>query len=186
MMMYCLDHNALLLYKKGAEAMAGRTEADDRANALAVLSGLAEPSLYSSISEVLRTSENASPYMEKYVLDAMCEMGHIDEAVERMKKRYREMVEYDYSTLWEYWNTDGTLNHAWSGGPLITMSKYIAGIRPLDTAYRRTAIRPHMGSLRYIKCTVPTVRGNIELDIRKNNGRLEMKLNVPENTDVEL
>ena len=42
------------------------------------------------------------------------------------------------------------------------------------------------GSLRHIKCTVPTVRGNIELDIRKNNGRLDMKLNVPENTDVEL
>ena len=115
---------------------------DDRANALAVLAGLAVKEQYPGILKILQTIENASPYMEKYVLDALCEMGYIMEATQRMKKRYREMVEYDYSMLWEYWDKGGTLNHAWSGGPLITMSKYIAGIKPLDTT-SSTITKPH-------------------------------------------
>ena len=159
---------------------------DDRANALAVLSGLASQEHYFSISEILQASENASPYMEKYVLDALCDMGYIDEAVQRMKRRYREMVEYDYSTLWEYWNKDGTLNHAWSGGPLITMSKYIAGIKPLDTAYKTFEIRPHMGGLNFIKCTVPSARGNIVLEICKTDGHINMEVTIPPCTQAEI
>ena len=159
---------------------------DDRANALAVLSGLAEKEHYHGILKILQTSENASPYMEKYVLDALCEMGYIDEAAKRMKKRYKEMVEYDYSTLWEYWDKGGTLNHAWSGGPLITMSKYIAGIRPLDTAYQVFEIKPHMGSLNFIKCTVPSVKGDIALEISKTDGQIEMCVTIPSCTRAEI
>ena len=123
--------------------------------------------------------------MEKYVLDALCEMGHINEAVARMKKRYKEMVEFDYSTLWEYWNKAGTLNHAWSGGPLITMSKYIAGIRPLDMAYRRFEIKPHLGGLKHIKCTVPSAAGDIALEIDAG-ATIEMRVRIPENTAAEV
>lgn len=159
---------------------------DDRANALAVLSELADREKYSDILKVLKSTENASPYMEKYVLDAMCEMGYIDEAIARMKKRYKEMVDFDYSTLWEYWNKDGTLNHAWSGGPLITMSKYIAGIKPLDTAYKTFEIKPNMGKLNYIKCTVPSVKGDIGLEIRKTDGHIKMSVTIPESTTAEV
>lgn len=159
---------------------------DDRANALAVLSGLADKNQYDGILKVLQTSENASPYMEKYVLDALCEMGYVDEAVSRMKKRYREMVEYDYSTLWEYWDKGGTLNHAWSGGPLITMSKYIAGIKPLDTAYKTFEIKPRMGELNFINCTVPSIKGNIVLEIKKADGHINMSVTIPKSTTAEV
>lgn len=159
---------------------------DDRANALAVLSGLADESQYSEILQVLKTTENSSPYMEKYVLDALCKMGHTSEAVERIRRRYREMVDYDYSTLWEYWNKDGTLNHAWSGGPLITMSKYIAGIRPTDTAYKTFEIKPCMGGLMHVKCTVPSVRGMISLDIERTEESVKMSVLIPENTTAQI
>ena len=159
---------------------------DDRANALAVLSGLADEKQYNSILKVLQSTENASPYMEKYVLDALCRMGYVDETLKRMKKRYKEMTEYEYSTLWEYWNTDGTRNHAWSGGPLITMSKYIAGIRPIDSAYSRFEIKPHMGELSFIKCTVPSIKGDIALTIKQLDGRVNMSVTIPENTIAEV
>lgn len=159
---------------------------DDRANTLAVLSGLADREQYSGILKILQTSENASPYMEKYVLDALCEMGYVEEAAQRMKKRYREMVDYDYSTLWEYWDRGGTLNHAWSGGPLITMSKYIAGIRPLDTAYKVFEIKPRMGDLNFIKCTVPSIKGDIVLDIRKTDRHVNMSVIIPAHTQAEV
>lgn len=155
---------------------------DDRTNALAVLSGLADKSKYEKILEVLQQTENSSPYMEKYVLDALCEMGYIDAALERMKKRYREMVDYPYSTLWEYWNTNGTRNHAWSGGPLITMSKYIAGIRPISAGYEMFEIKPHIGNLNYLKCIVPSIKGNISLIMNKNAQGISIQVTIPENT----
>ena len=155
---------------------------DDRANALAVLSGLANKANYKGITRVLSNTENASPYMEKYVLDALCEMGEVEKAVERMIKRYRQMVEYDCSTLWEYWSMEGTFNHAWSGGPLITMSKYIAGIRPTDTAYKEFEIKPRLCGLSYIKCRVPSARGKISLDLHRFDGNVEMTVTVPENS----
>lgn len=177
-------------YFKG-ESYYNKTEngrPDDRANALAVISGLASADKYEGIARVLCSTENSSPYMEKYVLDALCEMGYYREAVERMKRRYKEMVEYDYSTLWEYWNQDGTLNHAWSGGPLVTMSKYIAGIKPVETAYKRFSVKPNMCGLKHIRCVVPTVKGDIvvEADEIASENRYKMTVNVPMGTVADV
>ena len=116
------------LFNKNNEFFYGKTDngqPDDRANALAFLSGLAPRESYSGITKVLSTTENSSPYMEKYVLDALCMMGEVDLAVKRIKRRYKGMVDEDYSTLWEFWTKEGTKNHAWSGGPLIIMDKYL-------------------------------------------------------------
>lgn len=112
---------------------------DDRANALAVLSGLATSDAYEGVLSILTTVENSSPYMEKYVLDALCEMGYVKEALIRIKRRYKDMVEEDYSTLWEFWDKSGTMNHAWSGGPLIILSKHLAGEQPMGAIRRKTA-----------------------------------------------
>ncbi|MCH5186422.1 MAG: hypothetical protein J1F64_09940, partial [Oscillospiraceae bacterium] len=159
---------------------------DDRANALAVLSGLADKDKYEEIAEILKTVENSSPYMEKYVLDALCEMGFIEEAAKRIRRRYKEMVDFDYSTLWEYWNKDGTLNHAWSGGPLITMSKYIAGIRPTDIGCKTFEIKPRMCGLNHIKCVVPSIKGLISLDITKTDESVKMLVTIPKNTTAKV
>ncbi|MBE5833309.1 MAG: glycoside hydrolase [Butyrivibrio sp.] len=153
---------------------------DDRANALAVISGLASSDKYKDITKILEHTMNSSPYMEKYVLDALCEMGQIDKAIVRIKDRYKEMVNFNYSTLWEYWNQDGTLNHAWSGGPLITMSKYIAGIRPIETGYKKFEVRPYLADLSHVKCTVPSAKGPINVAIKRDEDRYHMELTIPE------
>ena len=71
---------------------------DDRANALAVLSGLAQKEQYDIITDVLINTKNSSPYMEYYVLEAFCEMGKYEEAKGRIKSRYEGMMSEDYST----------------------------------------------------------------------------------------
>ena len=104
---------------------------DDRANALAVLTGLVHKEDYEKLINIFNVTYNASPYMEKYVLDAMCEMGYLKDALKRIKIRYKEMVEDQGTTLWEYWNKNGTRNHAWSGGPLIILKKYEKQVKEL-------------------------------------------------------
>ena len=160
---------------------------DDRANALAVLAGLAKKEQYSTIKNVLTTTKNSSPYMEYYVLEALCKMGEYDAAKSRIKERYEGMMCEDYSTLWEFWESwRGTKNHAWSGGPLVIMSKHFAGIIPLEAGYEKVKIEPQYALSDNISCTVPSVKGLINLNYEKADGNYVIELNIPQGLDTVL
>ena len=157
---------------------------DDRANALAVLSGLADKEQYGVITNVLTTTKNSSPYMEYYVLEALCKMGEYEAARDRIKERYDGMMSEDYSTLWEFWDSwRGTKNHAWSGGPLVIMSKHFAGITPVDAGYEKVKIDPQYSLYDKMNCTVPSVKGLITLDYEKSSEEYTVNLTIP--NDVE-
>ncbi len=160
---------------------------DDRGNAVAVLAGLCSKDKYEKIKNTIFNIRNSSPYMEHYVLEALCSMGEFELAEKRMCERYSEMTEFDYSTLWENWiRLDGTSNHAWSGGPLVVMSKHIAGIKPLTAGYGKTEIRPQYGLHSSICCTVPTIIGEIKFEYKLENGKAVINLEYPESTEVIL
>ncbi|QDU71528.1 alpha-L-rhamnosidase-related protein [Mucisphaera calidilacus] len=158
---------------------------DDRAQALACLAGMVRPSQYPAIARALQEQAWSSPYMEKYVLEALLKMGYIDQALERMKQRYAEMIASPITTLWEGWalNTarfgGGTYNHAWSGGPLELLSRCIAGVGPTEPGWKRFSVRPALGHLRQVDVVVPTEPDPIRLGLRKDQVGLEMKLTVP-------
>ena len=149
------------------------TAYDDRANAMAVVAGLAEKEDYPLVLNVLKTVEKASPYMEKYVLEALAMMGEYDECIARMERRFGDMIESEYTTLWEEWNagapSQGTPNHGWSGGALIVLSRYVAGVAPTAAGYEKYEItlQDVFSSLTSV---TPTVKGNITLRISGSNG----------------
>lgn len=158
---------------------------DDRGHALAVLAGLALTNQYPAIREVFRTHHHASPYMEKYVLEALIRMGNVDDALNRMKTRYRAMLEDDLTTLYEGWGVGaagyggGTYNHAWSGGPLTVLSELVAGITPLKPGYAEFEVRPGLGPLTNVSTTVPSVRGPIRLTARTSANGTHLDLESP-------
>ena len=160
---------------------------DDRANALAVLAGLAEKEQYDTIKAVLTSTKNSSPYMEYYVLEALCKMGEYEAADSRIKERYEDMVNKDYSTLWEFWNSwQGTMNHAWSGGPLVIMSKHFAGIAPIEAGYEKVKIDPQYALSDTLSCTVPSVKGLITLNYEKTSDNYIINVTLPENMKTVL
>ena len=150
---------------------------DDRAQAMAVYSGLADPAHYPELLEVIKTTENSSPYMEKYVLEALYIMGYAEEAIERTLKRYEVMLTDEHPTLYEGFDTSGlsgnngtaTRNHAWSGGPLSLMYMYNAGILSTGAGFSTFTVRPHLGSLTYITASTDTVSGKIAVNATKNS-----------------
>lgn len=153
---------------------------DDRANALAVLSGLAEKEQYFTIKNVLTSTKNSSPYMEYYVLEALCKLGEYEAAESRIKDRYKDMMSEDYSTLWEFWESwQGTKNHAWSGGPLVIMSKHFAGISPIEAGYKTVKIDPQYNLSDKMSCTVPSVKGLISLNFEKNSDTCNISITLP-------
>ena len=109
-----------------------------------------------------------------------------DDAIHRMKMRYREMVEHPFTTLWEDWRIGGsgggTINHAWSGGPLTAMSQYAAGVAPEEIGYEFFHVLPQMGPLKSIKTVVPSVKGDIHVDLRKEKSSFKLNLISPAET----
>jgi len=165
-----------------------KNQTDDRAHALAVLAGLAVPEQYDAIRQVFKTQEYSSPYMEKYVGEALYVMRLEDDAIARTKKRFREMTDHHYTTLWEGWAIGrsgyggGTINHAWCGGALTLLSQYGAGVAPVTPGYGTYHVLPQMGPLKHIKTTVPSVKGDIDLELRNEPDTFTMDLTSPAGT----
>ncbi|MDX2758440.1 alpha-L-rhamnosidase-related protein [Streptomyces europaeiscabiei] len=163
-------------------------DTDDRANALAVVAGLATSAHYRAITKVLRTHLNASPYMEFYVLEALYLMGAATVAEERIRIRYAAQVTApSCHTLWEVWTkSGGTDNHAWNGGPLYTMSAYTAGVRPTQPGWTTYDVVPQTGTFTTINTVAPTVQGNISLGIVRTGTQVTLTLTSPSGTTARV
>ncbi len=168
-------------------------ETDDRAQAMAVVSGLATADKYPALGQAFRQEYHASPYMEKYVLEALFHMGEADFALTRMKQLYQKMMKYtQFTTLFEGWGVGdegfggGTINHAWSGGPLTMLSQEVCGIQPVEPAFRHFRVAPQMGFLKEASATVDTHYGLIRVQLKRIGKRLQMTVTVPEGTTADL
>jgi hypothetical protein len=159
---------------------------DDRGHGLAVLTGLAQPEQWPSIKETLERSFNASPYMEKYILESLFKMGYADAALSRMKSRYKKMVESPLSTLWEGWGIGsegyggGSYNHGWSGGPLTLLMQYVCGLSPSEAAFSKIQIMPQPGFLNWASASFETVKGTVSSSFNKSNCGFELKTLIPD------
>ena len=157
---------------------------DDRVQALAVLAGVAKPGEYDALFTVLLAEEHASPYMEKYVMEALFAMGHGDYALARERKRYAFMVNHpDHDTLFENWNVGvggdwhcGSVNHAWSGGPLAVFPTRMLGVVPLEPGWKRFAICPDPAIFDEISLSFQTVAGTVSVAYSRKRHRLTVSV----------
>lgn len=151
---------------------------DDRGQALAVYAGLVSPDKYPIIRDLLMKHQYASPYMVKYSIEALYIMGYTAEAEQRMKQSYINDVPLDDPTFSESWGGEGSKNHGWSGGGLIVLSGYAAGVRPLAAGFSRYTVIPQMASIQTIAATIPTGKGNIKVSAAQGDRRFDLSVNV--------
>ncbi len=184
--------------KKGYEACWNGTayrhpnykgDTDDRVQALAVISGIAGHEKYEAITQLFHTQMHASPYMEKYVMEALFMMGEGEYALERCRKRFHEMVSDDFhTTLYEGWGIGakgyggGTTNHAWSGGALTVIAQYLMGLSPTSPGWSHFDIRPQTASFGKACITVPTVKGMLRMSFVKKGDKITYTFDIPEGT----
>ena len=170
-----------------------RGENDDRSQAMAVVSGLASKDKYPALTQALKKEFHASPYMEKYILEALFVMNEDGFALERMKKRYGHMLTFkEITTLFEQFGSvedpygGGTVNHAWSGGPLTLLSQKVCGIAPTSPGFRTVRIAPQMGFLKEASATVASVSGDIRVEISVKGRKMTISAVVPEGVTAEI
>ena len=156
------------------------TFVDERGNAMAVLAGLTSPSQAAMLRSALITNQNCSPYMEKYVLEALLKLGFPDDALARMRSRYSAMVSNSVSTLWELFPATGGFNHGWSSGPLGLLDEDVAGITPTSPGCATFDVNPALGStLSRADVNVPSPYGIISISAARDGVDYRLSVRVP-------
>jgi hypothetical protein len=156
---------------------------DDRANAIAIVSGIANPDYYNQIVDnVLIPNRFSSPHFEWMVEEAIFIAGRPKASLQRMKEQYQSQVDdSSLTTLYEKFQNKGTYNHAWNGSNTI-LSKYVAGVKPTKVAWSEFAIMPELVDFKSIQKSIPTIKGTINIDINKTDSIYQLQLVSPENT----
>ena len=156
---------------------------DDRANAIAIVSGIANPEYYDQIVDnVLVPNRFSSPHFEWMVEEAMCIAGRPKASLQRMKEQYQSQVDdTSLTTLYEKFQNKGTYNHAWNGSNTI-LSKYVAGVKPTKVAWSEFAIMPELVDFQSIQKSIPTIKGTIDIDMNMTESTYQLQLVSPQNT----
>lgn len=152
---------------KDYAAKMGQDVYDDRAQAMAILSGIATGDRQERAADILKTACFSTPYMEYYVLKALFTAGRDEQAVERMMKRYATLIENENTTLWEDFEILGTRNHAWTGGPLTIAYQHLAGISPLTPGFEQVLIAPSPAAPDEMAISVPSPAGTIQIEVNR-------------------
>ncbi len=155
---------------------------EERVSALAILSGLAKEEHYDLlVDSILLPVQKSSPHMEWLAEAAIMETGQYDKGLLRMQQRYQEQVDMEWlTTLYEKYQPKlrGTYNHAWNA-PNYVLSRYIAGIYATDVAWATFDVKPNLAHLTTVKQIVPSVKGNITLEVKKMEENYLLKLISP-------
>ena len=163
------------------------SESDDRAQAMAVLTGLASPDKYPALLNVFKTSHFASPLMEMYVQQALFKMGQGEFALQRAKERYSKMMSYpDETTVFEFWDKGGSINHAWTSGMTVIFGRDVCGIRPTSPGFKTFEVKPDMAGLTQVSTNIQTRYGFIRISLKKEGSQTKMALTVPKGTQASV
>jgi alpha-L-rhamnosidase len=176
-------------------------------NAAAVIGGAAQPGQYDAIwknvfSQVGERNTNGliiSPYYNYYVIRAMAEMGHREQALRWIREYWGGMVDEGATSFWEAYdpswyredfhsalqsdNRSGyfvSLAHGWSSGPTAWMMEQVLGIQPTGAGFSTVDVRPDLVGLGWAKGGEPTPHGLLKVDVRKDGGTVVIAFDVPE------
>ena len=161
------------------------TTIDDRSNAWAILAGAADAAKAAAILNVLNTRQNASPYQERYIEEAMFEMGNDDDAISRMRTYYKPDIDSWSQTMWERVTASyNTNNHAWAASPAYLLGAFVAGVRPTAPGWTSYQVMPLLGTLTSVSATVPTPHGLIAVNHALSEARYTLDLTSPAGTQA--
>ena len=171
--------------------------ATELSNALVILYGIAEEGQRDRIASQLSGPGpelvRATPLYFHYVIEALLESGAVTAAVDGIRDRYAPMMQaFDVPTMWETWDrfgfygTGASQVHSGSSGPAWTLSRCILGVYSEGPGFRSCRIEPKTGGLDWARGTFPSVRGNIEVEWRRENQRMTLEVELPQGLETKL
>lgn len=130
-----------------------------------------------------------SPFMMAFTIEALERAGDIGRVLQLIRQWWGMMVHAGATTCWETfpnalgseWPTRSYC-HAWSAAPAFALPTYVLGVRPLEPGFARFEVRPFLGDLQWAKGVVPCPHGDIQVELRSKERRIEVEVSVPPRT----
>lgn len=168
----------------------GNRNVTRHANIFAILYDLTNEERKGLIKEnVIKNPEIAAittPYFRFFELAAMAEIGEFSYVEDVLRSYWGGMLKLGATTFWEEYDPrengrehyamygkpyDRSLCHAWGGSsPVYLAGRYILGVKPTSPNYETYTVTPCLKTnFGNIKGKVPTLRGDIYVEIGKDN-----------------
>ena len=78
-------------------------------------------------------------------------------------------------------------NHARGAAPANIISRQLMGVQPLMPGFQKVRIAPQIATLTHANAVIPTIRGNIKLNIKQTPGEsYHIHITLPPNMQAEL
>lgn len=128
-----------------------------------------------------------TPYMRFHELAVLCESGEHDYVRKEILSYWGGMMEQGATSFWEEYDPSAaddehysmygmpfgkSLCHAWGASPIYLIGKYFLGVKPLSHGYETFVVEPHLGGLAWLKGTIPTPKGEVEIDMNEERIRV--------------
>jgi alpha-L-rhamnosidase len=159
-----------------------RRDFSQHANILAVLTNTVPESEQPAIMRRVLTDATltqATFYFRYYLFRAMKKAGLGDEYLKQLDP-WRQMLALGLTTWAEKPEPTRSDCHAWSAHPSFDLLATVAGIEPAAPGFAEVEIRPHLGSLRELKATLPVPQGEITVAYQRAGDRLVADVTLPE------
>jgi hypothetical protein len=155
---------------------------DERANLLAIKAGMFDRKFQKELFiRCMDDSTISKPvyFFRFHTFDIMRELG-VGEYFDKQLDIWKKLLPLNLTTTPEREARQRSDAHPWSAYPSVAFIKVVAGIMPAEPEFKSVDIAPVFGHLQYIKASYPHYRGDIKIDLRKNNdGGVEGTLELP-------
>ena len=171
------------------------THASLHANMFPVAFGMTPSGKRESILNFIRSRRMAcSVYGSQFLLDALYEASDAEYALHLLTKTddrsWYNMIRLGSTISLEAWDNkykpNQDWNHIWGAAPGNIIPRKLMGVEPLLPGFDRARIRPQLASLARAKAVIPTIKGEIILEIENRKGEYHMQLTIPANMEGEV
>ena len=185
--------NQLLLDKKRGIYRDGEatSHASLHANMFPLAFGLVPEEYIPSVVKFIKSRGMAcSVYGAQYLLEGLFRVGEASYALKLMtsdsRRSWMNMIRSGSSMTTEAWDIyykpNMTWNHAWGTAPANIITRKLMGIEPIEAGFKTFRIKPQPGNLRLAKIKMPTIRGFIECEWKKEAETFHFNVVIPANS----
>jgi len=160
-------------------------------NMMALAFGLVPPKNRDKVMTFIRSRGMAcSVYGSQFLMDATYMAGDADYGLSLLTSQsdrsWYNMIRAGSTITMEAWDNkykpNQDWNHVWGAVPANVIPRKLMGVEPIEPGWRTFRVRPQIGSLKWVNCKVPTIKGNIEVSCKQDQSTYSMQLVVPANT----
>ncbi|MBW4095827.1 MAG: family 78 glycoside hydrolase catalytic domain [Acidobacteria bacterium] len=157
--------------------------------------GVTEPEFWTSDADYLASrGMRQGPMTVHRLFRALLRAGQVQPVVNLLTSTdgpgWMRILAAGGTFTWEAWElvegTDYSQSHAWSASVLREIVEHLLGVQPAEPGAARLHLAPPMCSLEGFSGTVPTERGPVSLEWKRNGGTLSVRVQLPAGTTASL